>query len=88
MYNNSKTAVANIRWWKLLFLDLMEKEMMQKVLPMMPVMAMITYKTRIILKNNILIQTSITPSTTKPKHPSLVNSFSFSSRCVVLFRSE
>ena len=40
------------------------------------------------LKNNILIQTSITPSTTKPKHPSLVNSFSFSSRCVVLFRSE
>ena len=44
--------------------------------------------TRIILMNNILIQTSITPSTTKPKQPSLKKTFSFSSRCVVLFRME
>ena len=40
------------------------------------------------LMNNILKQTSITPSTTKPKQPSLKNSSSFANRSVVLFRME
>ena len=48
MYSNSNTAVESIRWWKLLLLDFMEKEMMQKMLPMMPVMAITTWMEKMV----------------------------------------
>ena len=43
MYNNSKTALNNIRWWKLLLLDLREKETMQQRLPITPERAITTW---------------------------------------------
>ena len=43
MYNNSNTAVETIRWWKLLLPDLMEKQMMQNMLPSIPVRAVTTW---------------------------------------------